>query len=123
VLIPLGEFRSALARHAGRLEDLGGISLEDTEGDIHTAVNEIDVLVTDLGVVENMARIVAGTKTLHRLLPGLGTSAHRRPRSARTVDDRPEIGLHPCCLLGSRPSGVEGAYAVVNERWIGLQGG
>jgi hypothetical protein len=34
-------------------------------------VNEIDMLVTELGVAENMARIVAGTKTLHHLLPDL----------------------------------------------------
>jgi len=70
-LVPLSEFRRTLIEHAPLLGALEGSSIEDPSLDMDLIAGKIDQLVTELHVVDNRARIVAGTKTLHHLLPDL----------------------------------------------------
>ena len=70
VLVPDAEFAQALTAAVPvleRLEDLR-IDAADLPGDI---IDQLWTAIKSLGVVQNKAKIVAGTKTLHHLLPGL----------------------------------------------------
>jgi hypothetical protein len=72
IIISLEDFRSSLNDHTPELAKLGSLSLEHLQGaNIATEAAILDRLINDLRVVENRARIVAGTKTLHHLLPDL----------------------------------------------------
>lgn len=70
-LAPLKEFRRSLVDHTIQLRELEPLSLERLTGSLNLVSNAINRLITDLAVVDNRARIVAGTKTLHHLLPEL----------------------------------------------------
>jgi hypothetical protein len=70
-LDPLYEFRLALASHETQLLELEPLTIESLAGNEPSTAAAIDSLVSSLGVVYNRARIVAGTKTLHHLLPDL----------------------------------------------------
>lgn len=70
VLVPVSVFATALAAVGPALAELDGLRIDDAalpEG----TTDRIWALIRDLGVVENQAKIVAGTKTLHHLLPDL----------------------------------------------------
>jgi hypothetical protein len=69
-LVPDGEFAGALRAALPRLEALEGLTID--AADLSAAVPEqLWRLVESLGVVENKAKIVAGMKALHHLLPDL----------------------------------------------------
>jgi hypothetical protein len=68
-LAPLPAFRESLVLHARAIAALEFLSLESL--DSAAVVPVLDRLITELAVVDNWARIVAGTKTLHHLLPDL----------------------------------------------------
>jgi hypothetical protein len=70
-LAPLDAFRQALSDRAPELAQLDQLTLEDPSLEIFEVTKVLDRLVQKLGVVDNQARIVAGTKTLHHLLPDL----------------------------------------------------
>ncbi len=70
-LVPLTEFRRSLVARLPELSPLGSLSLEDPTLDLTAVVRTLDRLISELAVVDNRARIVAGTKTLHHLLPSL----------------------------------------------------
>jgi hypothetical protein len=71
-LAPLAEFRSRLQERASELRELEHLQLERLPLAVQaTTTLAIDRLISELGVVDNRARIVAGTKTLHHLLPDL----------------------------------------------------
>lgn len=70
-LIPLVDFQSRLAAFAPQFATLDQFSLEDPTLPVAKVSAMIDELITHIGVVDNSARIVAGTKTLHHLLPDL----------------------------------------------------
>lgn len=70
-LAPLSEFRLTLASHETQLLELEPLNIESLAGDEMSTSTAIDSLVSGLSVVDNKARIVAGTKTLHHLLPDL----------------------------------------------------
>jgi len=70
VLVPNAEFAQALTAAVPvleRLEDLR-IDAADLPRDL---IDQLWTAIKSLGVVQNKAKIVAGTKTLHHLLPGL----------------------------------------------------
>jgi hypothetical protein len=69
-LVPLDVFRAQLREYAAHIADLQEASLERGPIDAGT-IERIDHLVRTLTVVENKAKIVACTKTLHHLLPDL----------------------------------------------------
>jgi len=70
-LVPLAELRQSLVENEDAVVALDRLNLEAPALDITTVGENIDRLVSSLGVVKNRARIVAGTKTLHHLLPDL----------------------------------------------------
>ena len=70
-LAPLDAFRKSLQDHVSQLETLEGLSLESQDLNVRVTTRRVYGLITELEVVDNVARIVAGTKTLHHLLPDL----------------------------------------------------
>ena len=69
-LVPQDQFAAALLRALPALEVLEPLAVDgpDLPPDI---ADRLWTVIESLGVVENMAKIVAGTKTLHHLLPDL----------------------------------------------------
>lgn len=70
VLVPEPAFATALAAASSALAKLDGLRIDDPALPGGTA-DRIWALIRGLGVVENQAKTVAGTKTLHHLLPDL----------------------------------------------------
>lgn len=71
LLAPLEEFRSRLQERVPEIHNLELLALEHPNLDVPGTSAAVDRLVSELHVVDNRARIVAGTKTLHHLLPDL----------------------------------------------------
>jgi hypothetical protein len=69
-LKPLPEFRAILAIKADEISDLEPLSLQDCQEPAALA-DRLWQIISDLEVSENWSRLVAGTKTLHHLLPTL----------------------------------------------------
>ncbi|HEV2258728.1 MAG TPA: hypothetical protein VGS06_36880 [Streptosporangiaceae bacterium] len=69
-LVPADQFGAALRAALPALEELEPLAIDDSGLPVDIA-ERLWRLVESLGVVENMAKIVAGTKTLHHLLPDL----------------------------------------------------
>ena len=68
-LVPLDDFTTAMHAALSRLEDLEPLTIDGAlPADI---VDRLWLLVSSLGIVQNNAKIVAGTKALHHLLPDL----------------------------------------------------
>jgi hypothetical protein len=70
-LVGQSEFREALRTEGGRLAAIGDRSLEALHGGADAVGEQVWDLVEGLAIVDNVARIVPGTKTLHHLLPDL----------------------------------------------------
>lgn len=70
-LVDLATFRRRLRDAHDDLCALESLSIEDPALDVAAVAARIDGIITEIGVVENKARIVAGTKTLHHLVPEL----------------------------------------------------
>lgn len=69
-LKPLPEFRAALAVKADEISALEPLSLQDCQEPAALA-EKLWQIISDLEVSENWSKLVAGTKTLHHLLPTL----------------------------------------------------
>ena len=69
-LVPADAFAAALRAVAPQLEPLESLTIDAPSLQPGLAATICD-LVESLGVVENKSRVVAGTKTLHHLLPDL----------------------------------------------------
>src|ERR1039457_2030956 len=69
-LVSEGQFAAALRAAVPRLEELEPLTMDgaDLPEDI---ADRLWLLINSLGVVENQAKLVAGAKTLHHLLPDL----------------------------------------------------
>jgi hypothetical protein len=76
-LVPRDRFARASLDEAAALVELEQLSLERL-ADSSTTTRELWLLIDRIGVVENDARLVAGTKTLHHLLPDLVPPMDRR---------------------------------------------
>lgn len=70
-LAPLAVFRHQLERHASAMFELEPLELEKLTDEVAGVIKTVNWLIENLGVVDNEARIVAGTKTLHHVLPDL----------------------------------------------------
>jgi hypothetical protein len=70
VLLPEAAFAAALVRAIPALTELGDLRIDNPDLP-DSAADDIWALINGLGVTENQAKIVAGTKTLHHLLPDL----------------------------------------------------
>ena len=69
-LVPPRQFATALQAAVPVLEELEHLTIDNPALPVDVA-DRLWLVVDSLGVVENKARIVAGTKTLHHLLPDL----------------------------------------------------
>lgn len=76
--VPLDTFRHRLDTLAGDVAQLDGLQIESGQLDVNSVGASLDRLVRDLGIVDNKSLIVAGTKTLHHLLPDLVPPMDRR---------------------------------------------
>jgi hypothetical protein len=65
------EFAQGLRDYKTDIASLGMLRLEDQELPVQEVTDKVWRLVRDLPVVESKAKIVAGTKTLHHILPDL----------------------------------------------------
>jgi hypothetical protein len=70
-LVPLPLFIEQLERNAANIAALDGVSIDDPVLLTTAVVEQIGQLIASLGIVENKAKLVAGTKALHHLLPDL----------------------------------------------------
>ena len=77
-LVPLDAFRDRLVAVADAINALDGLCIESAGLDADAVAASLDRLVSDVGVVDNKALLVAGTKTLHHLLPDLVPPMDRR---------------------------------------------
>jgi hypothetical protein len=69
-LVPEDEFAEALRVAAPGLGQLESLVIDDVNDPVDIA-DRLWLAIDALGVVENQAKLVAGTKTLHHLLPDL----------------------------------------------------
>ena len=70
-LAPLAEFRERLRAQAGPISALNDVRIDDPALDVPATAGQVWAVIEDLRVVSNLSVIVAGTKTLHHLLPDL----------------------------------------------------
>lgn len=77
-LAPLDQFRARLAGVADDIDRFDGLGIGSEELDTASVAARLDLLIRQLGVVDNQSLIVAGTKTLHHLLPDLVPPMDRR---------------------------------------------
>ncbi len=70
-LKPYDQFVSIIRRHAADLEQLDGLSINDSQLDIESVRGKIWHLIDNMRLIDNNAPIVAMSKTLHHLLPDL----------------------------------------------------
>lgn len=77
-LAPLDAFRERLAAVASHVVALDGLDIGTDELDTDSVTTRLDHLIREVGVVDNQSVIVAGTKTLHHLLPDLVPPMDRR---------------------------------------------
>ncbi|MDQ3662750.1 MAG: hypothetical protein M3454_17195 [Actinomycetota bacterium] len=70
-LVPLEAFSSALRERTADVAVLERSSLEDPTLDVDGILGQLWSLINTMPIVENKAKVVAGTKTLHHLLPDL----------------------------------------------------
>lgn len=71
VLVPLPEFRQCLRDQAAPIAALDGARIDDPALDLPATGDRVWQIINDLGITPNRALIVAGTKTLHHILPDL----------------------------------------------------
>jgi hypothetical protein len=69
--VPLSEFETALRSHAAAIASLEPLKIDDHTLNIQDVSDRLWHIVKELNIVENNAKLVAGTKTLHHLLPDL----------------------------------------------------
>jgi hypothetical protein len=74
-LVPLPRFQQVLVSHLDVLDALQNHSIENPPSRVAQRVYD---LIANLGVVDNKAKLVAGSKTLHHLLPDLVPPVDRR---------------------------------------------
>lgn len=77
-LEPYEEFCSAVRGKLDELRRLEALLIDDPELDVSTTANALWALIDTLGIVNNNARLVSCTKTLHHLLPNLVVPMDRR---------------------------------------------
>jgi hypothetical protein len=70
-LVDEATFFTALRDSANQIESMNDITIDGHDDDFQAARNILSELVDNLAIVDNIARIVAVTKTLHHLLPDL----------------------------------------------------
>lgn len=70
-LVPLNDFEARLRSRSDEIARLDGLAIDDPALRIDFVVHDAWRLIESLGVVTNKTPLVAGSKTLHHLLPDL----------------------------------------------------
>ena len=70
-LVAVEDFGTTLAKRRDEIIRLDGLSIEDHDLATEAVGRDVYALMQEIGVADNKARIVAGTKTLLHLLPDL----------------------------------------------------
>lgn len=70
-LLPLAEFGPALMSASSRLEPLQPLGIDAEDLEVERTIEALWKAIESLGIVRNDALLVAGSKTLHHLLPDL----------------------------------------------------
>jgi len=71
ILRPYSQFAEALGQHASAIAALEGLCIDDPAWDTSGVNGQLWKLISELGLVENKAKLVAHSKALHHLLPEL----------------------------------------------------
>lgn len=70
-LVDEKDFFETLRGYSTMIASLEKVTIDGAEKDFQTALNILSLLLENLSLVENKARVVAFTKTLHHILPDL----------------------------------------------------
>lgn len=70
-LVPFSEFKNAMTDNAEKISRFEGVRIDDVRLDTKKTSDELWQLIDSLPIVENNAKLVAGSKALHHLLPDL----------------------------------------------------
>jgi hypothetical protein len=70
-LVSLEAFAENIASRAPEISGLDGIAIDDPSLDVRQTAEKAWRVIESLGIVENISRLVPGTKALHHLLPDL----------------------------------------------------
>jgi len=70
-LSPYSEFKEALQAKVNQIANLDGLRLDDRQLDLQRLSNDLWQLMDSLEIVQNLAKLVACSKTLHHILPDL----------------------------------------------------
>lgn len=90
-LVAPPDFASALRRNAPEITALEGVIIGDAQLDMGVVSDRLWRLIDTLGTVENDAKLVAGTKALHHLLPNLVVPIDREFTGSFFGWHRPEL--------------------------------
>ena len=71
ILVPLAEFGPRLRFVSTTLQPLEALSIDADDLDVQSTIESVWNAIESIGVVRNKAPLVAGSKTLHHLLPDL----------------------------------------------------
>jgi hypothetical protein len=71
VLLPIERFSDALRTHRDAIAQLDWLALEGLTDNVSVVGDQVWRCIEEIRIVENVARIVPGTKLLHHLLPDL----------------------------------------------------
>jgi len=77
-LRPLAEFQTALRSHGDAVAALDGLAIDSPGLPLDEASRQLFDLIQTLGIVGSKAKIVAGSKALHHLLPELVVPIDRK---------------------------------------------
>jgi len=77
-LVPLPEFEDALSAAAPDIDQLSNTCIDDEHLDTDRVSSQLWDIVRTLGIVENLAKLVAGSKALHHVLPHLVVPMDRK---------------------------------------------
>lgn len=70
-LLPFKDFAAALGSNVEQVAELDGLRIESPKLDVKRETTRIWSLIESLGIVDNNAKLVAGSKALHHVLPDL----------------------------------------------------
>jgi hypothetical protein len=70
-LSPYSEFKKALQSKANQIAKLDGLRIDDPKLDLQGLSNDLWQLMDSLEIVQNLAKLVSSSKTLHHILPDL----------------------------------------------------
>jgi len=113
-------FAAALHRSASDIAAFDGMTLGDAHLDASVVSDRLWRLIDTLGIVENEAKLVAGTKALHHLIPNLVVPIDREFTGSFFGWHRPELQYRQGrCLTQALVAFARIARAVDPRQYVG----